>query len=399
MGGGGGGGGGERGDRSGLDPRSLHTCFQLTVDGERVKETTIRQTARITLTPLNKTETHLPPPGKNLISDSVQRGVSVTRHLINGKMAVPAAIGVAAIAVLYAGKRYLQGPKCNSKRGLDGKTVVITGGNTGIGKETAVDLARRGARVIIGCRNLLKGKEALNEIKERSGNSNVFLEELDLASLKSVRTFADKILNRESRLDVLINNAGVMMCPYQKTEDGFEMQFGTNHLGHFLLTMLLLDRLKRSQPSRIINVSSSAHRMGSDKINFADINFEKSYDRWAAYYNSKLANVLFTRELSKRLEGTHVTVNALHPGVVTTELQRHMFLSSSLFYPIRWYMFKTAEQGAQTSIYCAVSEEMEGVSGKYLRDCAIVKESKGAQDDEAAKKLWDLSMNMVGLEK
>ena len=157
--------------------------------------------------PLNKTQTHLSPPGKNLISDSVQRGVSVTRHLINGKMAVPAAIGVAAIAVLYAGKRYLQGPKCNSKRGLDGKTVVITGGNTGIGKETAVDLARRGARVIIGCRNLQKGKEALKEIKERSGNSNVFLEELDLASLKSVRTFADKILSLESRVDVLINNA------------------------------------------------------------------------------------------------------------------------------------------------------------------------------------------------
>ena len=314
-------------------------------------------------------------------------------------MAVPTAIGVAAIAVLYAGKMYFQGPKCKSKRRLDGKTVVITGGNSGIGKETAVDLARRGARVIIGCRNLQKGKEALKEIKERSGNSNVFLEELDLASLKSVRTFADKILSLESRVDVLINNAGVMMCPYQKTEDGFEMQFGTNHLGHFLLTMLLLDRLKRSQPSRIINVSSYAHRMGSDKINFADINFEKSYDRWAAYYNSKLANVLFTRELSKRLEGTHVTVNALHPGAVSTELQRHMFFSSFWFYPIRWYMFKTAEQGAQTSIHCAVSEEMDGVSGKYLCDCRIVEPSKGAQDDDAAKKLWDLSIKMVGLEK
>ena len=314
-------------------------------------------------------------------------------------MAVPAAIGVAAIAVLYAGKIYFQGPKCKSKRRLDGKTVVITGGNSGIGKETAVDLARRGARVIIGCRNLQKGKEALKEIKERSGNSNVFLEELDLASLESVRTFADKILNLESRVDVLINNAGVLMCPYQKTKDGFEMQFGTNHLGHFLLTMLLLDRLKRSQPSRIINVSSSAHRMGSDKINFADISFEKSYDSWAAYYNSKLANVLFTRELSKRLEGTHVTVNALHPGAVSTELQRHMFFSSFWFYPIRWYMFKTPEQGAQTSIHCAVSEEMDRVSGKYLCDCRIVEPSKGAQDDDAAEKLWDLSIKMVGLEK
>ena len=321
------------------------------------------------------------------------------RFLDCANMAVPVAVGVAAIAALYAGKRYFQGPRCQSNKSLKGKTVVISGANTGIGKETAVDLARRGARVIIACRNIEKGKEALKEIQERSGSKDVFLEKLDLASLGSVRTFADKILKSESRLDILINNAGVMACPYQKTEDGFEMQFGVNHLGHFLLTMLLLDRLKRSQPSRIINVSSSAHRMGSGKINFEDINYEKSYNAWSAYFNSKLANVLFTRELSKGLEGTHVTVNALHPGAVTTELQRHSILSNPLLYPLRWYMFKTAEQGAQTSIYCAVSEEMEGVSGKYLRDCHIVEESKGAQDDDVAKKLWEISVKMVGLEK
>ena len=314
-------------------------------------------------------------------------------------MAAPVAVGVAAIAALCAGKRYFQGPRCQSNSSLKGKTVVITGANTGIGKETAVDLARRGARVIIGCRNIEKGKEALNEIQERSGNNNVFLEKLDLASLESVRSFADKILNSEPRLDILVNNAGVMACPYQKTEDGFEMQFGVNHLGHFLLTMLLLDRLKRSQPSRIVNVSSSAHRMGNGKINFEDINYEKSYNAWSAFYNSKLANVLFTRELSKRLEGTHVTVNALHPGAVRTELGRHSVLSSALFSPVVWYFCKTPEQGAQTSIYCVVSEEMEGVSGKYMKDCHIVEESKGAQDDDAAKKLWEISMKLVGLEK
>ena len=314
-------------------------------------------------------------------------------------MAVPLAVGVAAIAALYAGKRYFQRPKCKSNKSLKGKTVVITGANTGIGKETAVDLARRGARVIIGCRNIEKGKEALKEIQERSGNKDVFLEKLDLASLESVRTFADKILNSEPRLDILINNAGVMACPYQKTKDGFEMQFGVNHLGHFLLTMLLLDRLKRSQPSRIVNVSSSAHRMGSGKINFEDINYEKSYNAWSAYFNSKLANVLFTRELSKRLEGTHVTVNALHPGVINTELQRHSTLAKFVTPLVGWYVYKTPEQGAQTSIHCAVSEEMEGVSGKYLRDCHIVEESKGAQDDDAAKKLWEISVKLVGLEK
>ena len=315
------------------------------------------------------------------------------------KMAVPIAIGAAAIAVLYAGKRYFDGPRCNSTKRLEGKTVVITGGNTGIGKETAVDLAKRGAKVIVGCRNLEKGKAALKEIQERSGSTNVFLEKLDLASLDSVRKFADNILNSEPRLDILINNAGVMMCPYQKTEDGFEMQFGTNHLGHFLLTMLLLDRLKRSAPSRIINVSSIGHSLGTGKIHFDDIHFEKDYSPYEAYFHSKLANVLFTRELSKHLEGTHVTANSLHPGAVRTDLERHFSLLSTLMVPVRWYMYKSAEQGAQTSIYCAVSEEMEGVSGKYLADCAIKEPSKGAQDDDAARKLWDLSLKLVGLEK
>ena len=314
-------------------------------------------------------------------------------------MAVPVAIGVAAIAVLYAGKRYFQGPRCQSTKSLKGKTVVITGANTGMGKETAVHLAARGARVIIGCRNLEKGRKALKEIQEQSGNKNIFLEKLDLASLESVRAFADKVVNSEPRLDILINNAGVAACAYQKTEDGFEMQFGVNHLGHFLLTMLLLDRLKHSQPSRIINVASAVHRMG--KIKFDDIHHEKSYSRYGAYFDSKLANVLFTRELSKHLAGTHVTVNAVHPGVVGTEnlLQHHSVLPSALSYPITWYFLKTPEQGIQTTIHCAVSEDMDGVSGKYLKDCAIVEPSKGAQDDVAAKKLWEVSMNLVGLEK
>ena len=318
-------------------------------------------------------------------------------------MAAPVAIGVVAIAALYAGKIYFQGPKCRSNRSLRGKTVIITSGNTGIGKETAVDLAARGARVIIGCRNLEKGEEAVKEIQARSGNTSVFLEKLDLASFESVRKFADNILKSEPRLDVLINNAAVMACPYQKTEDGFEMHFGVNHLGHFLLTMLLLDLLKRSEPSRIINLSSMAHALGPRKICFDDINFEKCYDSlggcYRAYNHSKLADVLFTRELSKRLEGTRVTANAVHPGAVRTELHRTSFVSNAFLAPLRLYMFKNAEQGAQTTIYCAVSEEMEGVSGKYLADCAIKAPSKAAQDDITARRLWEMSMEMVGLEK
>lgn len=176
------------------------------------------------------------------------------------------------------------------------------------------------------------------------------------------------------------------------------MQFGVNHIGHFLLTLLLLDLMKKSGSSRIINVSSLAHRFGTGVINFDDINAEKDYEPFAAYQQSKLANILFTRELSVHLEDTNVTVNALHPGLVNTEIQRHSFISSLVFFPLRWYFFKTAEQGAQTTIYCAVSEEMEGVSGKYLADCAFRTPSVGAQDEEAARKLWDMSLKFVGLE-
>ena len=305
---------------------------------------------------------------------------------------------IAVIAVLYGGRTYIQGPRCQSNRHIKGKTVVITGGNTGIGKETAMDLATRGAKVIIGCRNLEKGQAAVQEIQTRSGNEKVFVEKLDLSSLASVRQFADGILKNEPRLDILINNAGVMGCPYQMTEDGLEMQFGVNHIGHFLLTLLLLDLMKQSGPSRIINVSSLAHRFGPGVINFDDINAEKDYDPFAAYQQSKLANILFTRELSVHLEDTNVTVNALHPGLVNTDIQRHSFISGLVFFPLRWYFFKTAEQGAQTTIHCAVSEEMEGVSGKYLADCAFRDPSIGAQDDEAARKLWDISMELVGLE-
>lgn len=305
---------------------------------------------------------------------------------------------IALIAVLYGGRTYIQGPRCLSNRHIKGKTVVITGGNTGIGKETAMDLATRGAKVIIGCRNLEKGQAAVQEIQTRSGNEKVFVEKLDLSSLASVRQFADGILKNEPRLDILINNAGVMGCPYQMTEDGLEMQFGVNHIGHFLLTLLLLDLMNQSGPSRIINVSSLAHRFGTGVINFDDINAEKDYDPFAAYQQSKLANILFTRELSVHLEDTNVTVNALHPGLVNTDIQRHSFISGLVFFPLRWYFFKTAEQGAQTTIHCAVSEEMEGVSGKYLADCAFRDPSIGAQDDEAARKLWDISMELVGLE-
>ena len=232
--------------------------------------------------------------------------------------------GTIIVGTLYLLRRYVAGGVCHSRAKLDGKTIIITGANTGIGKETAIDLARRGARVIIACRSAEKGEEAVVEVRAKSGNDKVVFRRLDLASLESVRQFASKVLEEEPTIDILINNAGVMACPYSKTEDGFEMQFGVNHLGHFLLTNLILDRLKESPAARIVNVSSTAHRR-TEGINFDDLNSEKSYNSFVAYGQSKLANILFTRSLAKRLVGTSVIANCLHPGVIRTELGRHIF--------------------------------------------------------------------------
>lgn len=296
-------------------------------------------------------------------------------------------------------KKWMAGGVCHSKARLDGKTVLITGGNTGIGKETAVDLARRGARVILACRDMERANKAADDVKTRSGNDNVVVKMLDLASLKSVREMAQDILTSEERLDVLINNAGVMSCPQWKTEDGFEMQFGVNHLGHFLLTNCLLDLLKKSAPSRIVNVSSLAHVRG--QIHFEDLNQEKDYKPKKSYAQSKLANVLFTRELANKLQGTGVTTYSLHPGVIRTELGRHFWPTLSMwkrvvFTPLT-FLIKTPTQGAQTTIYCAVEESLKDESGLYYSDCALKTAAPQGLDDEAAKKLWDVSASMVGL--
>ena len=200
--------------------------------------------------------------------------------------------------------------------------MIITGANTGIGKITAIDMAKRQARVIMACRSVERGERAVEEVHKASGSTNVVFRQLDLASLTSVRRFSEHVLKEEPRIDILINNAGIMACPYWKTEDGFEMQFGVNHLGHFLLTNLLLDRLKAAPAARIVNVSSVAYAF-SKGIKFDDINSEKSYTPWSAYNHSKLANILFTRSLGKRLRGTNVIANCLHPGGISTDLQRH----------------------------------------------------------------------------
>lgn len=283
----------------------------------------------------------------------------------------------------------------SSAQRLDGKTVVITGANTGIGKETAIDLAKRGARIIIACRDMEKGQAALKEVIETSANENVTCMKLDLSDSKSIREFAESINKGEDKLTILINNAGVMVCPYGKTADGFELQIGVNHMGHFLLTYLLLDLIKKSAPARIINVSSMAHTWGS--INLEDINSEKSYDKRGAYSQSKLANVLFTRSLAKRLQGTGVTTYSLHPGVVQTDLWRHLSGPQQFVMKVVSPFTKSSTEGAQTTIFCAVEPALENESGGYYSDCAPAKCSAPAQDEDLAQKLWELSCKMLSI--
>ncbi|XP_068198355.1 retinol dehydrogenase 14b [Antennarius striatus] len=283
---------------------------------------------------------------------------------------------------------------------MRGKTVIVTGANCGIGKALAGELLKVQARVIMACRDPRSAEEAAKDIRRQAGPEpgEVIVKQLDLASFRSIRAFCKEIHQEESRIDVLINNAGVYQCPYTKTEDGFEMQLGVNHLGHFLLTHLLLDLLKTSAPSRIVVVSSKLYKYGH--INFDDLNSENKYDKAFCYSQSKLANLLFTLELARQLEGTGVTVNALTPGIVRTRLGRHVkipLLAKPLFLLASFIFFKSPLEGAQTPLYLACSPEVEGVSGKCFANCEEEELMAKATDEEAAKRLWDLSGRMVGL--
>lgn len=286
---------------------------------------------------------------------------------------------------------------------MRGKTVIITGANSGIGKALAGELLKLQARVIMACRDRGRAEEAARDLRRGSGSEEeeqgeLVIKLLDLASLRSVRRFCEEITQEEPKIDVLINNAGIYQCPYTKTEDGFEMQFGVNHLGHFLLTHLLLDLLQKSAPSRIVVVSSKLYKYGN--INFEDLNSERSYDKAFCYSQSKLANLLFTLELANQLVGTGVTVNALTPGIVRTNLGRHVqipFLAKPLFNLASMAFFKSPLEGAQTPLYLACSPEVESVSGKCFANCKEEELLEKAKDPQAAKRLWAVSCEMVGI--
>ena len=280
---------------------------------------------------------------------------------------------------------------------MTGKTVVITGGNSGIGLETAVALARAGARVLVTARDRARGEAAVADIRARSGNDRVEVVVFDLASLASVRQGAADILARCERIDVLVNNAGLVLTHRRETADGFEATFGTNHLGPFLLTELLLDRIKASAPARIVNVASTAHKGARRGLDFDDLQSTRGYVGMRAYSKSKLANIYFTTELARRLEGTGVDVNCLHPGTVASGFARDGDTSGVFAFGIKVIkpFVLTSEQGARTSIYVASAPELSGVSGRYFVRRKPHTPSKAARDDEAAARLWKVSEELV----
>ncbi|XP_061583799.1 retinol dehydrogenase 12 [Cololabis saira] len=287
-------------------------------------------------------------------------------------------------------RRALWEPRSCAVR-LAGKTAIVTGANTGIGKFIALDFARRGARVILACRSESRGTAALTEIKKITGNADVHLRLVDVSSMDSVKEFAKRILEEEKALHILVNNAAVSGLPRQMTKDGFDASFATNHLGPFLLTNLLLDLIKRSAPARIVTVSSVNHKKG--KVDFSHFHGENLvYFMDEVYNHTKLHNIICTNELARRLEGTGVTANSVHPGVVMTEVLRHYpFWIRYPFNLIGFFFFKSSEEGAASPIYCAVAEELEGVTGKYFdSDCSLILPAPLARDAALAVKDFEV---------
>ena len=285
-----------------------------------------------------------------------------------------------------------------------GRTAIVTGANTGIGYETALALARKGAHVILACRDLKKAEAAVERITAERPAGSARARELDLSDLESVRRFAEKFAAEHERLDLLINNAGVMVPPYSKTAQGFELQFGTNHLGHFALTGLLLENLLAVPGSRVVTVASMAHRIRA-KIHFDDLQFERNYDRVAAYGQSKLANLLFTYELARRLAGTNTIAVAAHPGFSDTELMRHL---PALIKPgwrlVAPLVAQNAERGALPTLRAATDPAVEngqyygpGGPGELQGHPKRVNSSAQSHDRAAGQRLWEVSEELTGV--
>lgn len=284
-----------------------------------------------------------------------------------------------------------------------GKVAVVTGASSGIGKVCAHKLALEGAKVIIACRSVSSAEKTKRDILKESPRiqtEQLIPMELDLASFQSIRSFAKSFEDLELPLHILLNNAGVMMCPFQLTQDGIEMQFGTNHIGHFLLTNLLLPTMQKKTNGncRIVNVASLGHVFATHGINYGEISDPNTYDKMQAYAMSKLANILHAAELNRRqrIEGfSHISAYSLHPGTICTQLTRHLLPTSisDFIRPLSLLVLKTVEEGAQTSLFCCL--DRNAVPGVYHSDCKVGLATKTARSERAAAELWRLSERMT----
>jgi len=279
---------------------------------------------------------------------------------------------------------------------VNGKTVVITGGTSGIGQVAAEKLAGMGARIVVVARDHARGEATLARLRSIAPGRVHRVYYADLSQLAEMKQVGHEIAAEEPRIDVLINNAGGLFNRRQVTKDGLEMTFATNHLSYFVLTELLSERLAASAPARVVNTSSHAHRRG--KLDFADLQMEKDYTGLGAYGRSKLCNILFTRELARRVAGSGVTANCLHPGFVNTRFGDQNTGLGSIVFGVMKKFALTPEQGAETIVYLASSDVPAVVSGAYFYKCQVTPPTKDAQDDHAARRLWQESERLSGIQ-
>lgn len=278
---------------------------------------------------------------------------------------------------------------------MQGKTCLITGASSGIGQATALALAKQGATLLLVCRDRRRGEETVGAIAEQTGHRDVTLLLADLSVQQEIRRLAAEVLATGRPLHVLINNAGVVNLQRTVTADGIETTFAVNHLAYFLLTNLLLERLRASAPARIVNVSSDAHKFGA--LDFDDLGNERTYRAMRVYGQSKLANILFTAELARRCAGSGVTANSLHPGAVGTGLGKNNGAWARVLIALLRPFFRTPADGAATSVYLATSPTVAGVSGRYFAKCREKQPSAAARDADAARRLWEISAGLTGL--
>ena len=283
----------------------------------------------------------------------------------------------------------------NSADLMHGKICVVTGATSGIGLVTAQVLARQGATLIVIARNAERGAATVSRIQQETGNSAVELMVADLSVQAQVRQLASEIQHRFARLDILVNNAGAFFSRRQPSQDGLEMTFALNHLAYFLLTNLLLDSLKAADSARIVNVSSEAHRRA--QLDFSDLQGQHRYSGWSAYARSKLANILFTYELARRLAGTGIVTNALHPGFVATNFGRNNRSITAALFRILQLAAISPEEGARTIIYLASSPAVKGITGEYFVKQQAVRSSQVSYDRAAAERLWQVSAELTRL--